>query len=47
MGRLMLLGGIGIVAYCYYTHNTDVLLSLVAYSCIAFGVIFYFFTGFR
>jgi hypothetical protein len=47
MARIMLLGGIGIVAFSYYTHNTDVILSLVAYSCIAFGAIFYFFTGFR
>ena len=47
MGRIVLLGGIGIVAYNYYTHNTDVILSLIAYSCIAFGAIFYFFTGFK
>ncbi len=47
MGRLILLAGIGIVGYSYYTHNTDVILSLVAYSCIAFGAIFFFFTEFR
>ena len=47
MGRIMLLGGIGIVAFSYYTHNTDAILSLVAFICIAFGAIFYFFTSFR
>lgn len=47
MGRLILLTGIGIVAYSYYTHNTDAIVSLVAYTCIAFGAIFYFFTEFR
>ena len=44
MGRLVLLAGIGIVGYSYYTHNTSAILSLVAFICIAFGSIFYFFT---
>ncbi|MDX1779625.1 MAG: hypothetical protein R3339_12150 [Thermodesulfobacteriota bacterium] len=47
MGRLILLAGIGIVGYSYYTHTTDAILSLVAFICIAFGAIFYFFTSFR
>ena len=47
MGRIALLAGIGILAYGHYTHSLDNILSLAAYSLIAFGAIFYFFTDLK
>jgi len=47
MGRLLLLSGIAILVYGYYTNTTDNILSLIAFVLIAMGAIFYFLTGFK
>ena len=47
MGRILLLSGIGILVYGYYTNTTDDILSLIAFVLIALGAIFYFLTGFK
>lgn len=47
MGRVLLVAGISILVYGYYTKTTDDILSLVAFLLIAVGAIFYFLTGFK
>jgi hypothetical protein len=47
MGRILIIAGIGILGYGYYTNTTDDILSLIAFVMIAMGAIFYFLTGFK
>jgi hypothetical protein len=47
MGRILILAGIGILGYGYYTNTTDDILSLIAFLLIAVGAIFYFLTSFK
>jgi hypothetical protein len=47
MGRILMLSGIAILGYGYYTNTTDDILSLIAFVLIAMGAIFYFLTGFK
>ena len=44
MGRIAILIGAGILGYGYYTHTTQPIFSLVAYSLIGIGAIMYFLT---
>ena len=47
MGRILLLSGLAILGYGYYTNTTDDILTLIAFVLIAMGAIFYFLTGFK
>ncbi len=47
MGRILLLSGIAILGYGYYTNTSDNILTLIAFVLIAIGAIFYFLTGFK
>ena len=47
MGRILLLSGIAILGYGYYTNTSDDILTLIAFVLIAIGAIFYFLTGFK
>jgi len=47
MGRILILSGLAILGYGYYTNTTDDILSLIAFILIAIGAIFYFLTGFK
>jgi hypothetical protein len=47
MGRILMLSGIAILGYGYYTNTTDDILSLIAFVLISMGAIFYFLTGFK
>jgi hypothetical protein len=47
MGRILLLSGIAILGYGYYTNTSDNILTLIAFVLIAMGAIFYFLTGFK
>ena len=47
MGRILLLSGIAILGYGYYTNTSDSILTLIAFVLIAMGAIFYFLTGFK
>ena len=47
MGRILLLSGLAILGYGYYTNTTDDILTLIAFVLVAIGAIFYFLTGFK
>ena len=47
MGRISILLGIGILAYGYYTHHTQGILTLIACFFIGTGAILYFLTPFK
>jgi len=47
MGRILLLSGIAILGYGYYTNTSDNILTLIAFVLIAMGAIFYFLAGFK
>jgi len=47
MGRMAILIGIAILGYGYYTHTTQPIVSLVAYSLIGIGAILYFLTDLK
>ena len=47
MGRILILSGLAILGYGYYTNTTDDILTLIAFVLVAIGAIFYFLTGFK
>jgi len=47
MGRILLLSGIAILGYGYYTNTSDNILNLIAFVLISIGAIFYFLTSFK
>jgi len=47
MGRILIVSGLAILGYGYYTNTTDDILSLIAFILIAIGAIFYFLTSFK